>query len=179
MNMHNLIFGPILPFLGMGFFIFILAMLSLLSVVAVVWAIVDCLNSNKDSTEKLIWVLIIVFLNIIGVLIYIILKDENMTNKFSNQNKVLTKSKDNKIFFGVCGGLGKYFNIDPTIIRLFLVLLFFFRGTGLLLYIVAAIIIPDETSSNKSEKEEEKNKESENEDKEELKKDSNEKKSLI
>lgn len=51
--------------------------------------------------------------------------------------------KDKKIF-GVCSGLGYYFDIDPTIVRvLFLagVLLF---GTGLLLYIILAIVMPDE-----------------------------------
>ena len=33
-------------------------------------------------------------------------------------NKQLYRSDTNKILFGVCGGLGEYFNIDPTIIRL-------------------------------------------------------------
>lgn len=55
--------------------------------------------------------------------------------------------KDKKIA-GVCGGLGYYFDIDPTIIRiLFLVAVLMF-GTGLLLYIILAIAIPEENSSN-------------------------------
>ena len=33
-------------------------------------------------------------------------------------NRQLYRSDTNKILFGVCGGLGEYFNIDPTIIRL-------------------------------------------------------------
>ena len=28
------------------------------------------------------------------------------------------KSRTNKVIWGVCGGIGEYFNIDPTIIRL-------------------------------------------------------------
>ena len=52
--------------------------------------------------------------------------------------------KDKKIF-GVCGGLGDYFGIDPTIIRvLFLIALLGF-GSGLLLYIILAIVVPEET----------------------------------
>lgn len=30
-------------------------------------------------------------------------------------NRQLYRSDTNKILFGVCGGLGEYFNIDPTI----------------------------------------------------------------
>lgn len=57
--------------------------------------------------------------------------------------KRLYKSKTNRVFFGVCGGLGEYFNIDPTIIRLILVLLICGAGFGLLAYIIAAIIMPE------------------------------------
>lgn len=55
--------------------------------------------------------------------------------------KRLTKGADKKIF-GVCSGLGEYFDIDPTIIRiLFLVSVIFF-GSGLLLYLILAIVMP-------------------------------------
>ncbi|HLP21346.1 MAG TPA: PspC domain-containing protein [Chitinophagales bacterium] len=57
--------------------------------------------------------------------------------------KKLTKSRDKKMF-GVCGGLGNYLEIDPTIIRLAFLAAFFLFGTGLLLYIVMAIVMPDE-----------------------------------
>ena len=59
--------------------------------------------------------------------------------------KKLYKSKTDKKICGVCGGLGEYFNVDSTIIRLAAVLLGF-TGSGLLAYIVAAIIIPEELS---------------------------------
>lgn len=57
--------------------------------------------------------------------------------------KRLYKSKTNRVLFGVCGGLGEYFNIDPTIFRLGMVLLVCGAGSGLLAYIVAAIIMPE------------------------------------
>jgi phage shock protein C len=55
----------------------------------------------------------------------------------------LVKSKDKKIF-GVCGGLGSYFDIDPTIIRIAFLVGFILFGSGLLLYIIMAIAMPSE-----------------------------------
>jgi phage shock protein PspC (stress-responsive transcriptional regulator) len=49
------------------------------------------------------------------------------------------------MLFGVCGGLGKYLGIDPTIIRIIFVLLAF-CGAGILAYIVMAFIVPLEES---------------------------------
>ncbi len=56
--------------------------------------------------------------------------------------KRLVKSTDKKLF-GVCGGLGNYFDIDPTVIRIAFLVSFFFFGTGLLLYIILAIAMPE------------------------------------
>ncbi|MBQ6255217.1 MAG: PspC domain-containing protein [Clostridia bacterium] len=61
--------------------------------------------------------------------------------------KKLYKSKTNKKVAGVCGGIGEYFNIDPTLVRLGFVALSFLAGGGLLVYIVAAIIIPDQADA--------------------------------
>ena len=58
-------------------------------------------------------------------------------------DKRLYKSSENSMLCGVCGGIGEYLNVDPTIIRL-LALLLGFTGSGVLVYIVAAIIMPDE-----------------------------------
>ncbi len=59
------------------------------------------------------------------------------------ENKRLYKSHTNRVICGVCGGIGEYFNIDPTIIRLIWILLICCAGTGFLAYIIAAIIMPD------------------------------------
>ena len=59
-----------------------------------------------------------------------------------NDYKKLFKSK-NRVICGVCGGIGEYFNVDPTIIRLLFVI-FGLCGAGLIAYIVGAIIIPEE-----------------------------------
>ncbi len=58
-----------------------------------------------------------------------------------DRDKRLYRSNKDQFFCGVCGGLGEYFGIDPTIIRLVWALLAC-NGTGLLVYFIAAIIIP-------------------------------------
>jgi len=57
--------------------------------------------------------------------------------------KKLYKSSSDKVICGVCGGIGEYFNIDPTIIRLLMVILGC-TTTGFFIYLIAAIIIPYE-----------------------------------
>jgi len=56
--------------------------------------------------------------------------------------KRLYRSRKNKILAGVCGGIGEYFSIDPVIIRIIAVVLFFWGGSGILAYIIGMIIIP-------------------------------------
>jgi phage shock protein C len=45
---------------------------------------------------------------------------------------------------GVCGGIGEYSGIDPTLIRLILVALVFVGFSGVLAYLVAWVVIPEE-----------------------------------
>ena len=58
--------------------------------------------------------------------------------------KKLYRSNTNKIVFGILGGLGEYFNIDPTILRIVFLLLCFLTAILPLaiLYIVCYFIIP-------------------------------------
>lgn len=59
------------------------------------------------------------------------------------ENRRLEKSSYNKMICGVCGGIGEYFNVDPTVIRLLWVILTIGGfGSGLLVYILAAVIMP-------------------------------------
>ena len=58
--------------------------------------------------------------------------------------KKLYRSNTNKMVAGVCGGIGEYFSVDPTLVRLGFVALSFLAGGGLLVYILATIIIPKE-----------------------------------
>lgn len=56
--------------------------------------------------------------------------------------KKLTKSRDKKLL-GVCGGLGEYFDVDPTLVRVLFLVAVFGLGTGVLLYLILAIAMPD------------------------------------
>ncbi len=58
--------------------------------------------------------------------------------------KQLTRSRSDYMLGGVCAGLGRYFGIDPTIVRLIFVLLAISGGSGVLLYLVLWIVIPRE-----------------------------------
>ena len=59
------------------------------------------------------------------------------------KKRVYRTRKPDKIIGGVCGGIGEYFNVDPTFIRLLWVLFTFAYGSGVLAYIIAWIIIPE------------------------------------
>ncbi len=70
-------------------------------------------------------------------------KDTNETNLSGAR---LHRSETNRVIAGVCGGLGDYFNIDPTIIRIIFILMTIFGGSGILIYIILWLVIPTESS---------------------------------
>ncbi|MCM1189197.1 MAG: PspC domain-containing protein [bacterium] len=57
-------------------------------------------------------------------------------------DKRLYKSDTNVVIAGVCGGIGEFFNIDPTLIRLVWVIFCLAGGSGIVAYILAMFIIP-------------------------------------
>lgn len=63
----------------------------------------------------------------------------------------LTRSITSRMIAGVCGGLGEYANIDPTVIRLAAVLLFFVTGpAAIIAYLIMALIIPEQASGQQA-----------------------------
>lgn len=61
--------------------------------------------------------------------------------------KRLYRDPDNAMIAGVCSGIAAYFGIDPVLIRLIFVVLFFAQGIGLLAYIIFWLIVPTAKSS--------------------------------
>ncbi|MEE0834835.1 MAG: PspC domain-containing protein [Clostridia bacterium] len=59
--------------------------------------------------------------------------------------KRLYKTDDGKKLCGVCAGIAEYFNIDPTIVRLILIIFCLAGGSGILFYIIAALVMPNKT----------------------------------
>nr|BCW99985.1 MAG: PspC family transcriptional regulator [Bacteroidota bacterium] len=57
----------------------------------------------------------------------------------------LTRSRTERKLLGVCGGLARYFGLDPTLVRAVYALLTLFSvGTGLLVYLLLALVLPEE-----------------------------------
>ncbi len=60
--------------------------------------------------------------------------------------KKLYRSRTNKKLCGVCGGFAEYFDLDPTILRILLIIFVLCGGAGILAYILFAIIAPNRPS---------------------------------
>jgi phage shock protein C len=56
----------------------------------------------------------------------------------------LTRSRDDRVIAGVCGGLARYVGIDPILVRIAALLLIFAGGVGIVLYVIGWIAIPEE-----------------------------------
>jgi phage shock protein PspC (stress-responsive transcriptional regulator) len=56
----------------------------------------------------------------------------------------LRRSVHDRKIAGVAGGLGRHLNVDPTVIRVILVVLVFFGGAGLVLYGAAWLLVPED-----------------------------------
>ncbi len=56
--------------------------------------------------------------------------------------KRLYRIRQGRMIAGVCAGLGEYFDVDPTLVRLLFVALTLFHGLGLVAYLVLMIITP-------------------------------------
>ena len=54
------------------------------------------------------------------------------------------RKNQNRMIFGVCGALGEYFNVDPTILRIAFAVASVAYGTGILVYLILAIFIPSD-----------------------------------
>lgn len=65
--------------------------------------------------------------------------------------KKLYKSNENKVFFGIIGGIGEYFNIDPVLLRLIWVIVVIFTGfvPGIVVYLIACFIVPNKPKEMK------------------------------
>jgi len=64
----------------------------------------------------------------------------------TNSNRQLYRSRDDRMIGGICAGLGEFFGIDPTIMRLIFVfgsILFGFPGALVLIYIVMLLVVPE------------------------------------
>jgi phage shock protein PspC (stress-responsive transcriptional regulator) len=64
-----------------------------------------------------------------------------------SESRRLYRSRTDKKIAGICGGLGKYFGIDPVIFRIIWLLLLLGMGAGLVVYLILWLVIPLEPQS--------------------------------
>lgn len=57
----------------------------------------------------------------------------------------LYRSEDDRILGGVCGGFAEAYDIDPSLVRIIMLLIVLGTGFGLLVYLAAWLIIPTES----------------------------------
>jgi len=62
------------------------------------------------------------------------------------------RSREDRLIGGICGGLGEYFDVDPTILRISWVAITVFSGVlpGVLVYCIALFIVPQTPPENRS-----------------------------
>ena len=63
-------------------------------------------------------------------------------------SRPLTRSRDNRMLAGVCGGLAKWLGWDPTLVRVLYVLVSIFSAgfPGLLVYVILWVVMPVEAA---------------------------------
>lgn len=62
--------------------------------------------------------------------------------KSDSEPKKLYRSEKNRVFGGVAAGLGEYFDIDPTLVRVLFVLVTLAGGSGILIYLILWVLVP-------------------------------------
>jgi phage shock protein PspC (stress-responsive transcriptional regulator) len=60
-----------------------------------------------------------------------------------SSTRKLYRDTENSVIAGVCSGLGKYFSIDPLLVRIIFVIFIFATGFGALIYIFMWIFVPE------------------------------------
>lgn len=65
----------------------------------------------------------------------------------------LHRSETDRYIAGVAGGLGEYFKIDPTLIRIIFILLTVFGGSGIVIYLLLWLVLPTSSVTNKEPQE--------------------------
>jgi phage shock protein C len=74
-------------------------------------------------------------------------RHDRVMNPSSNGTKRLYRLREGRVVSGVCVGLGAYFGVDPTLVRLIFALASVIGGLGVLLYLCAWVVIPEEGES--------------------------------
>lgn len=76
-------------------------------------------------------------------------RSEVLENNLQNRKKKLSRSSNDKIFLGLCGGIAEYNSFNPMVLRFILMFSLFVSPIGIFLYLLASFFIPkDKTTEN-------------------------------
>lgn len=102
------------------------------------------LRAAWNLLGRIFWPLFLVGLGVLLVISAVWGKREWWKEaRLPTMGQPLYRSRQDRLIAGVCGGLGAYFHIDPTFVRLAWALITLASsGTGILVYLIAAIVIP-------------------------------------
>ncbi len=67
-------------------------------------------------------------------------------NSYKQSYRRMYRDPDSRIIGGVCSGLGAYWNIDPTLVRIVFIILAIFGFAGVLIYLILWIVLPEATT---------------------------------
>lgn len=108
-----------------------------------------------DFRFDLLWPTILIFVGVIYL--FNVLRKRNgdsttvsaIQTKGEAMDKKLTRTVNDRMIAGVCGGLARYFNIDASLVRIGFALLTLAGGglVGIIAYIVMMVVIPEETAA--------------------------------
>jgi phage shock protein C len=59
----------------------------------------------------------------------------------------LERSRSDRFIGGVCGGIAKYLNMDPTLVRILTVVITLFTGVPIVAYLIALLVMPEEPAA--------------------------------
>lgn len=65
----------------------------------------------------------------------------------SSEKRRLYRSRSQRMIGGLCGGLGEYLGMDPTVVRLIVVLITIFWPFTLVAYLVLMLVVPEEPAN--------------------------------
>jgi phage shock protein PspC (stress-responsive transcriptional regulator) len=74
---------------------------------------------------------------------------ESEASEGERPQRRLLRSRDERMLWGVAGGLGQYLNIDPTLVRLGFAVATFFGGLGAIAYLVMAVVVPEDDGTGR------------------------------
>lgn len=80
-------------------------------------------------------------------------ESDNNSRTTAKTSAKLTRPIKDRVIAGVCSGLGEFFQVDPTIVRLIFILISVFGGGGILLYLILWLIVPSDSSDSEITKE--------------------------